>query len=74
MNETEDARIRNLLKQALHPASHQLQHDLWPQMLQRLDKRSPVHEVPWFDWALLTVLVITILAFPHSILMLLYHL
>ena len=74
MNETNDAQVKDLLKQALRPANSELQRDLWPQMLRRLDKRSPAKAVPWFDWALLAVLVICILAFPHSILVLLYHL
>ena len=74
MNDINDAQIKNLLKQGLRPASPKLQGDLWPRMLQRLDERSPAKTVPWFDWALLVVLVISVLAFPHSILVLLYHL
>jgi hypothetical protein len=74
MKETNDAQIKSLLKQALHPANPELQHDLWPQMLRRIDERSQGKTVPWFDWALLAVLVIYILTFPQSILVLLYHL
>jgi len=43
-------------------------------MLRRIDERSPAKTVPWFDWALLAIVVISNLAFPHSILLLLYQL
>jgi hypothetical protein len=74
MSEMNDAQVKDLLKQALHPADSQLPRDLWPQMLRRLDECSPDKAVPWFDWALLIILAICILAFPHSIPVLLYHL
>jgi hypothetical protein len=74
MKEANDAQVKSLLKQALRPVSPELQRDLWPQMLRRIDERSPGKAVPWFDWALLAILVISILAFPQSILVLLYHL
>jgi hypothetical protein len=74
MRETNDKRIKDLLKQALRPASRELQRDLWPEMLRRLDEGSMVKAVPWFDWALLAIVVICVLAFPHSIPVLLYHL
>jgi hypothetical protein len=74
MNEMNDAEIKDLLKQSLHPAGPELQRDLWPQMLRCLDERSQAQAVPWFDWVLLGVLVICVLAFPHSIPVLLYHL
>ncbi len=73
MNKMNDAPVKDLLKQALRQANSELQHDLWPQMLRRLDECSSA-AVPWFDWALLALLVICILAFPHSIPVLLYHL
>lgn len=74
MKEMNDERVKDLLKQALRPARTELQRDLWPQMLQHIDNHAPVKAVPWFDLALLLVLVIFILAFPHSIPLLLYHL
>jgi hypothetical protein len=74
MKETNDERVKDLLKRTLHPANTELQCDLWPQMLQHLDKHSPIKALPWFDWALLVLLVAFILAFPHSIPVLLYHL
>ena len=74
MKATNDAQVKDLLKQAIRPASRELRRDLWPQMLRRLDERSQAKAVPWFDWALLAVPVISVLAFPQSILVLLYHL
>ena len=74
MNKTNHTQVKDLLKQALRPADTELQRDLWPEMLRRLDERSQEKTVPWFDWTLITVLVIGILAFPYSIPVLLYYL
>lgn len=73
MNQQDDKDLQALLKQAIAPiADTQLQRDLWPQMLKRLD-RQPVR-VPWFDWALAAVLSAALLLFPGVIPALLYHL
>jgi hypothetical protein len=72
MNNKEEEKIRTLLKQAMPPNDRELEHDLWPQMLRRLDQRTPA--VPWFDWALLALLIVGLLISPHSIPVLLYHL
>jgi len=74
MKEASDARIKELLQQALPPANAQPRRDLWPEMLRRLDQRAPAGAVPWFDWALLALVAISVLAFPHSITVLLYYL
>ena len=74
MKETNDEQVKELLKRALRPAGADLQNDLWPRMLQRLDERSSAGAIPWFDWALLAVMLIFFLAFPHSIPVFLYHL
>ena len=71
MNEQEKKKLVGLVKQSLVPVSRELRRDLWPQMRRRLDERSrgrkwfavlfsPVElsAVPWFDWALLAVLVV----------------
>ena len=86
MNEQEQKRLADLLKNSLPPVDRELDHDLWPQMLRRIDERSgrrnwfaamfsgaAMSSVPWFDWALLAVLVVSICAFPRSILIWLYH-
>ncbi len=72
-NQENDKKLQALLKQALAPAKNtELQGDLWPQMLRRLDGQ-PLR-VPWFDWALAAVLAIALLFFPGAIPALLYHL
>ena len=86
MNEEEQKRIADLVKQSLRPMNRELTRDLWPQMLLRLDASardrqwyavllSPaaLSSVPWFDWALLAVLIVGICAFPKSIPIWLYH-
>ncbi len=74
MKETNEQQIKDLLKQALGPANPELRRDLWPAMLQRIDENSAARPVSWFDWALLAIVIICVLAFPHSIPVLLYHL
>jgi hypothetical protein len=73
---TDDERMERLLKQSLLPTSTQpgatLQRDLWPAMLERLDEASVA--LPWFDWALLAVVVVWLAIFPRAIPVLLYHL
>jgi hypothetical protein len=76
MNEHEQKRIEQLLKQSLPPAGAlagaELRRDLWPAMLQRLAARPTA--VPWFDWALLAAVAAWLLFFPGAIPVLLYHL
>jgi hypothetical protein len=82
MNEPKDEELQALLKQSEAPINLELQRDLWPQMLRRLDQRSAsapwslpgLLSVPWFDWALLAVLAGGIFLFPSSIPIWLYHL
>ncbi|HTA22054.1 MAG TPA: hypothetical protein VK763_00860 [Terriglobales bacterium] len=68
----DDDKIRQLLKQNIRPVNQELERDLWPQMLRRLEERSAT--VPWFDWALAAVVVLSIIWVPSTIPMLLYHL
>ena len=72
MNEEHDREFRELLKRSLSPMNEELEHDLWPKMLRRMDEK--LRRVPWFDWALLGLLVIWLLVYPGSIPVLLYHL
>jgi len=73
MKEPEMDDLKKLLKDAL-PAAHgaELQRDLWPAMLHRLDQRTL--RVPWWDWALLAALAGVLCVFPGIIPALLYHL
>ena len=52
--------------------SRELQRDLWPQMLHRLDAQ-PLR-VPWFDWVLAAAVAAALLLFPGAIPALLYQL
>lgn len=72
MNEQNEEQVRELLKKALRPADPEMNRDLWPRMLGRLDAR-PV-QVQWFDWVLLALVAIWCLLFPDVIPGLLYHL
>ena len=73
MSQQNEEELRELLKQSIAPmADTELKRDLWPQMLQRLD-RQPAR-VPWFDWALAALLSAALLLFPGLIPALLYHL
>jgi len=68
-----EKKLRALLKREFPPMqSAELQRDLWPQMLRRLDAQ-PIR-VPWFDWALAAVVAAALLLFPSAIPALLYQL
>lgn len=72
-HEENNNNLKSLLKDSLAPVHQtELQRDLWPRMLRRLDEQ-PLR-VPWFDWALATVLAAFLLLFPEAIPALLYHL
>jgi hypothetical protein len=86
MNEEERKKIADLVKRSLRPMNRELARDLWPQVLQRLEASRPgrqwyavllspaaLSSVPWFDWALLAVLIIGICVFPKTIPIWLYH-
>jgi sensor domain CHASE-containing protein len=76
MNEHDQERIKQLLTNSLPPISDrvdtELQGDLWPAMLKRLEA-GPA-SVPWFDWALLAAVAACLAFFPGAIPVLLYHL
>ena len=74
-NHENDNELQALLKQALPPVQNtELQRDLWPQMLRRLDAQAHQLHVPWFDWVLAAATVAALLIFPGAIPALLYHL
>lgn len=68
----DDEEIRELLKQSLGRTTHELERDLWPQMLRRLEQPSAA--VPWFDWALVALAALAVVLVPSTIPLLLYHL
>jgi len=67
-----DDKIREALQQAFPPVDETLRRDLWPMVLDKLDSRSG--SVPWYDWALIAVTILTVLAFPRLLLVFAYHL
>ncbi len=72
MNENEDRKLRELVKNSLPPVGAELQRDLWPSMLRRMETNA--RRVPWFDWVLLGAVTASLLFVPRMIPMLLYHL
>jgi hypothetical protein len=73
MNQHEIDQLKTLLKDSLRPVGRlELQRDLWPTMLRRLDQ--PAFHVPWWDWTLLAAAAALLLFFPGMIPALLYHL
>ena len=69
----EERELRALLKRELSPVQDaELQRDLWPQMLRRLEAQ-PLR-IPWFDWALAAAVAAALLFLPNAIPALLYQL
>jgi len=80
MNEHEEKTLADLLKRSVGPVNGELNRDLWPRMLRRLEQQdgrqwfTAMSSVPWFDWALLAVLILGVAMFPRAIPIWLYHL
>jgi hypothetical protein len=75
MTHQDEKELQALLKRELPPLpTAELQHDLWPQMLRRLDAQLQPLRVPWFDWALAAAVAAMLLLFPSAIPALLYQL
>jgi hypothetical protein len=73
MNERNDEKLRELLKEAVPPVVElRVTSDLWPQMLRRLDQREL--RVSWIDWLLMGTLVVLLWFFPEAAATLLYQL
>jgi len=72
MTNYEDEEIQRLLKEVMPRVDRGLRHDLWPEMLRRLEAPRP--SVPWYDWALIGLSTSVFLFFPQLILVFAYHL
>jgi hypothetical protein len=72
MHEADNVELREFLKKSMPAVDTELQRDLWPAMLQRMEKSE--RRVPWFDWVLLGAMTASVLLMPKMIPMLLYHL
>lgn len=69
-----DKELRTLLHREFPSLQNtELESDLWPEMLRRLDEQQPVR-VPWIDWVLAAAVAATLLLFPSAIPALLYQL
>jgi len=72
MNERDGA-LQELVKRAMGgPADRELKHDLWPEMLRRIER--PSIRIPWWDWALAAALLLCLLLLPEAIPLVLYQL
>ena len=73
MSEKNQDHIGKVLRSSLPPMGPaELQRDLWPRMLRRLEERP--RGVPWFDWAMMALVALWALLSPQMIPILLYHL
>lgn len=73
MNNSLDEQFGKFVRNAIVPVSEQeLQKDLWPQMLRKL--QDPGIRLPWFDWVLVALVVILCAFFPEAVPGLLYSL
>ena len=72
MTEHNDREIRDALKQSFLPVNTELRRDLWPDVWRKLEARQV--GVPWYDWALVGLSGMMLLAFPRMVLVLAYHL
>ena len=68
--------VRRALQEVFPSASGGLRRDLWPAMLQRMDRyqNQPRRAAPWYDWVLAGSLLGLALLFPKLILVVVYHL
>jgi hypothetical protein len=60
------------LKLAFPAVEQELQGDLWPLMLRRMEQRHSV--IPWYDWVLAGAVTVAFGFFPKLALLLAYHL
>lgn len=73
MNHFDDEQFSKLIREAVGPVDeHDLQSDLWPRMLRKLDDSYP--RFSWFDWVLVGLMLLLCLIAPGAIPGLLYNL
>ena len=75
MTDQDEKELQALLVGEFPPfETAELQRDLWPEMLRRLEAQLQTVRVPWFDWALAAAVAAMLLLFPGAIPALLYQL
>jgi hypothetical protein len=72
MQEHDAEKVRESLKLVFPPIDQELQRDLWPLMLRRME--TPIRVVPWYDWALAGAVAVLFVLVPKLALLLAYHL
>lgn len=72
LDDHNNPQIRDALKQSFPSVNTQLGRDLWPDLLRRLDARTVA--VPWYDWVLVGLSVVTFIVFPRLLFVFAYHL
>lgn len=73
MNDREFQELGKKLRDAIPPLRRpELNRDLWPAMLQKMNE--PRVRVLWFDWLLAALAAAVLIFFPGAIPALLYHL
>ena len=71
MTEQNDKEVQELLKHAFTAVDTELQRDLWPAMLRRLDAARPA--LPWYDWLLIGGSMAVMVFSPRLVLLFAYH-
>ena len=72
MQEHDAEKVRGSLKLVFPPVNQELQRDLWPRMLRRMETSPTI--VPWYDWALAGAVTALFVFVPKLALLLAYHL
>jgi hypothetical protein len=65
--------IRRQLKGAFPAIDTELQRDLWPAMLRRIQE-EPARVIPWYDWVLAACSMVLLAVFPKLAWLFAYHL
>jgi hypothetical protein len=72
MNDREFQELGKKLRETIPPLRQpDLNRDLWPAMLQKINELRV--RVPWFDWLLAALAAAVLIFFPSAIPALLYH-
>ncbi len=72
MTKFDDQQLARVLKSAISSVNPILPRDLWPAMLQRMQRDES--RMRWYDWALIAGLFGWGVLYPQAILQLLYQL
>lgn len=68
----EERELGTALRKAFPAVDTELRRDLWPEFRRRLEK--PAIRVPWYDWALAAVVIVSVAIFPKLVLWFAYQL